>query len=183
MVQVWMLHTQNGIESWEGNWTQRAMHRFPEIDKDGLLWLNDRPYVHDRSRDEPDVYRDTTMAKRGFMVGLLIALIAYLYMGETGAGIGLGIGLILVFVFRAHWKEDSIAHWRENEPDQMNILDKKLTPGSIGVTGDTVREFGKAEHIRQALNPGADWYMLAAIVLAIVGIIALIAGVAILYHA
>src|SRR3970040_1154902 len=34
--------------------------------------------------------------------------------------------------------EDQFQYWRQNEPDAINLSDLSLTPGSIGVTGETI---------------------------------------------
>lgn len=65
-------------------------------------------------------------------------------------------------------KTDFYAYWRLNEPDQMNMTDQSLTPGSIGITGDTIRQYAKSQHLSRLIENPRDW--IVAILCAFVGL-------------
>ena len=178
MAQIWYVIGKNGLESWAGTRMARFRHSFPEADKDGFVWLGKRPYVHDPARDVPEHWSDKKLMGIAFILSLLIGVFASLYIGYIGMSSGFAVGLIAAFFIGRIEHEDMGAYWRENEPDQINLADVKLTPGSIGMTGDYVREFGQAEHIRQALNQETNWIVIVAILAIILGVLSLITLIA-----
>ncbi len=90
------------------------LHRFPEVDEDGLVWLNSLPYVHNPNLDTHIHYRPRRYLK----------LIEF---------------------------EDVESYFLENEPAQI-AFDRTLTPDTVGITGQTIKTFGTAEHARQILE-------------------------------
>lgn len=66
-------------------------------------------------------------------------------------------------------KEFVYQFWRLNESDPVTF-DEKMTPGSVGITAQTISQYAKSEHLRRLVQPEKDWVMWA--------IIALILGVA-----
>lgn len=181
MAQIWNLITANGLEVWVGNRRNKKTRRFPEQDQDGFVWLNDRPYVHDPSRDIPETYTDRRLMGICLLGSIIAGTMLAAVFGTIAFGVTFMAGIILAGIIGQIKHEDMNSYWRDNEPDQINLSDKKLTPGSIGMTGDYIREFGKAEHIRQALNTESNWLVFLAIMLGVLGVISIIAAIAITY--
>jgi len=61
--------------------------------------------------------------------------------------------------------EMRIQLWRENEPDPVDFFDAHSTPGSIGVTGETIKLYSKSEHLRRLVQPSTDWMITIVIVI------------------
>lgn len=68
-------------------------------------------------------------------------------------------------------RENIYQIWRLNEPDPITFDDKNMTPGSIGITSETISLYSKSEHLRRLVQPEKDWFFLI-IVIAIVGLAA-----------
>lgn len=66
--------------------------------------------------------------------------------------------------------EMRIQLWRENEPDPVEFFDARTTPGSIGVTGETIKLYSKSEHLRRLVQPEKDWILI--VVLAVLASVA-----------
>lgn len=67
-------------------------------------------------------------------------------------------------------RENIYQFWRLNEPDPI-LFDATMTPGSIGVTGETIALYSKSEHLRRLVQPEKDWliYAIIAIIMAVAG--------------
>ena len=68
-------------------------------------------------------------------------------------------------------RQDVYQYWLENEPDAITFS-KVLTPGSIGITGDTIKQYSNSEHLRRLVQPESSYLL----ILAIAGLAALAAG-------
>ena len=58
-MKVWIVITPEGRQKvWLGNWRNRVTHKFPQVDKNGFVFLdNGRPYVVDQKRFTREYYR------------------------------------------------------------------------------------------------------------------------------
>lgn len=73
--------------------------------------------------------------------------------------------------------EDQFYYFRQNEPDQIDFSMKALTPGSIGITGETIKEYAKSQHLKRLVAQDTNWYA----ILAFIGILGMLAAFAALY--
>jgi len=128
-MKAWVvIRGNNDQDIWIGTWRRLIMHRFPQVDDDGFVWLDGFPYVHDASLDTREPYRPKRY-----------------------------LGLIL--------KEDYYSYWRYKEPAQINMQDPAMTPGSVGITGDTIAQYSKSQHLSRLVGPDKDWILTAVIAL------------------
>ncbi len=67
-------------------------------------------------------------------------------------------------------KQDDFYYWNENEPAQIKF-NGKLTPDSIGITGKTISQYSKSQHLQRLVAPETNW-ALVAIICILVGVMA-----------
>jgi len=133
-MKCWVIVTPDGEKlTWWETWQARLSRRFPKVNKDGMIWLDGKPYVPDPNRYVREYYHPRKY-----------------------------LGLVR--------KEDVFQYWIQNEPDAVQF-DKSLTPGSIGITGDTIAQYAKSQHLRRLVEPETNWLLIGFICL-IIGIMA-----------
>ena len=59
-------------------------------------------------------------------------------------------------------KQDVYQYWLENEPDPITFT-RQLTPGSAGITSDTIKQYSKSEHLRRLVQPESSWLLVVGI--------------------
>ena len=171
MPRVWQVTTPDHERLvWAETYWNRTMKRFPIVTKDGFVWLDGFPYVHDAQRDDRETYHEKkwpfVIVLAGLIFGGISFAIAPLYVGTAI----IGASWIVAFFIGSPLREDVIANWRQNEPDQINMTDESLTPGSIGITGDTIATYSKSQHLKRLVSEGPNWYAIIAILCVILSI-------------
>lgn len=153
------------------------MRRFPEVDKDGFVWLDQFPYVHDPKLDVREHYHDRKLAGAILIFGMLFAGVSLLVGYIEYAGVIFAAAMIVAFIAASPEKEDNDSVFIQNEPAQLSF-NKEMCPGSIGVTGDTIKTYADSQHLKRLVSEGMNLYALLAL-LAIVGMVIL--GIALFY--
>ena len=79
-------------------------------------------------------------------------------------------------------KEDQYFYWRMNEPAQISLLDPTLTPGSVGITGATIKTFAESQHLKRLVQPEGNYWAIVAIMALVVAALSLVGYAISSYH-
>ena len=159
-------------DSWSETWYTKLRKNFPEPDEYGLLWLDDYPYVVDPNAATKEDLRPPIF--KGGILGILIglSLMAYPGLALYGGPLAFASALAMALGYRYSTWESYV--WRKNEPSPIYLNDPSLTPGSVGITGDTIRKYAKSQHLQRLTQNDFNYWPLIAILLAVGLIIAII---------
>lgn len=166
----WVIVKQNlHKDRWSETWLTKLRKNFPEPDEYGLIWLDDYPYVVDPNASTKENVRPPIF-KAG-VIGVIIGAALCIYPGGVLYGGPLAFASILgiMFGFREVTWEDF--YWRKNEPSPIYFNDPIMTPGSIGVTGDTLRKYAKSQHLQRLTQNDTNWWPIIAILLIVAVIV------------
>ena len=164
-MRIWtIVMPDNEKQTWAETFQARWSRRFPNVDKDGFVRLGGFPYVTDPERMIREYYHDRRKAGMAAFLGFLVGSITMFFAVEWGIAL-IVIGLVAAFVLGAPRKEDIEQVWRYKEPDPLNLNDKSLSPGSIGITGDTIRTYARSEHLKRLVQPDTNLMLIVLFIL------------------